>query len=68
MFFSNQFADRNFAAEKFLSVSHLIGGVAMLYLAYTRSFWPFFLAMLQGDHEKVWYRKVTVTPITDARK
>ena len=27
MFFSNQFADRNFAAERFLSVSHLIGGV-----------------------------------------
>jgi hypothetical protein len=24
--------------------------------------------MLQGDHEKVWYRKVIVTPITDARK
>jgi hypothetical protein len=24
--------------------------------------------MLQGDHEKVWYRNVTVTPITDARK
>jgi len=24
--------------------------------------------MLQGDHEKVWYRKVTVTPITDGRK
>jgi hypothetical protein len=24
--------------------------------------------VLQGDHEKVWYRKVTVTPITDARK
>src|SRR5574339_647205 len=46
MFFSNQFADRNFAAEKFLAVSHLIGGVAMLYLAYTRSFWPFFGAML----------------------
>src|SRR5690242_4868012 len=46
MFFSNQFADRNFAAEKFLAVSHLIGGVAMWYLAYTRSFWPFFLAML----------------------
>src|SRR6476469_7372858 len=46
MFFSNQFADRKFAAEKFLAVSHLIGGVAMVYLAYTRSFWPFFLAML----------------------
>ena len=24
--------------------------------------------VLQGDHEKVWYRKVTVTPITDPRK
>ena len=46
MFFSNQFADRNFAAEKFLAVSHLIGGVAMLSLAYTQSFWPFFCAML----------------------
>lgn len=24
--------------------------------------------MLQGDHEKVWYRKVTVTPITDVKR
>ena len=32
MFFSNQFADRNFAAEKFLAFSHLIGGLAMLAL------------------------------------
>src|SRR5271163_5005096 len=46
MFFSNQFADRNFAAEKFLSFSHLIGGVAMLGLAFTKSFWPFFGLML----------------------
>ena len=46
MFFSNQFADRNFAAEKFLSASHLIGGVAMLSLAWIHSFWPFFFAML----------------------
>src|SRR5437762_5537710 len=46
MFFSNQFADRNFAAERFLSASHLIGGAAMLSLAWTRAFWPFFLAML----------------------
>src|SRR6186713_2614678 len=46
MFFSNQFADRNFAAEKFLAVSHLIGGVAILSCAFTRSFWPFFLLML----------------------
>src|SRR5881628_2574971 len=46
MFFSNQFADRNFAAEKFLSVSHLIGGIAMLSLAWTKEFWPFFGLML----------------------
>ena len=30
MFFSNQFADRNFAAERFLSASQLIAGVAMI--------------------------------------
>ncbi len=46
MFFSNQFADRNFAAERFLSASHLIAGVAMLSLVWTRTFWPFFGAML----------------------
>jgi nucleoside transporter len=46
MFFSNQFADRNFAAEKFLAFSHLVGGVAMLGLAYTKAFWPFFGLML----------------------
>jgi hypothetical protein len=46
MFFSNQFADRNFAAEKFLAVSHLIGGLAILGLGFTRAFWPFFTLML----------------------
>jgi nucleoside transporter len=46
MFFSNQFADRNFAAERFLSASHLIAGIAMVSLAWTRTFWPFFGAML----------------------
>ena len=46
MFFSNQFADRNFAAEKFLAFSHLIGGLAMLGLAFTKSFWPFFGLMM----------------------
>ena len=45
MFFSNQFADRNFAAEKFLSFSHLIGGVAILGCGFTKSFWPFFTLM-----------------------
>ena len=46
MFFSSQFADRNFAAERFLAASHLIGGIAMVSLGWTKSFWPFFLAML----------------------
>jgi hypothetical protein len=45
MFFSNQFADRNFAAEKFLSFSHLVGGLAILGCGYTKSFWPFFWLM-----------------------
>jgi hypothetical protein len=46
MFFSNQFADRHFAAEKFLGFSHLIGGLAILGLGFTREFWPFFILML----------------------
>jgi hypothetical protein len=46
MFFSNQFADRNFAAERFLAFSHFIGGLAMIGLAYTKLFWPFFGMML----------------------
>src|SRR2546421_7305142 len=46
MFFSNQFADRNFAAEKFLAFSHLVGGLALLGLGFTHSFLPFFLLML----------------------
>ena len=46
MFFSNQFADRNFAAEKFLAFSHLVGGLAIAGLAFTRSFWPFFGLMM----------------------
>jgi len=46
MFFSNQYADRHFAAERFLGFSHLVGGVAILLLAFTREFWPFFGLML----------------------
>jgi MFS family permease len=45
MFFSNQFADRHFAAEKYLGFSHLIGGLAMLGLGFTRLFWPFLILM-----------------------
>lgn len=46
MFFSNQFADRNFAAERFLAFSHLVGGLAILGCAYVQTFWPFFALML----------------------
>ncbi len=46
MFFSAQFADRNFAAEKFLAFSHLVGGVAIIALTWVTGFWPFFLLML----------------------
>ena len=46
MFFSNQYADRHFAAEKFLAVSHLIGGLSILGLAFTTSFATFFTLML----------------------
>jgi nucleoside transporter len=42
MFFSNQFADRNFAAERFMAASHLLGGLALVGVAFSTSFWPFF--------------------------
>jgi nucleoside transporter len=57
LFFSTQFADRKFAAEKFLALSHLVGGAAILGLFFVRpnpaspsevnaAFWPFFGLML----------------------
>jgi nucleoside transporter len=46
IFFGNQWADRTFAAERFLACSHLLGGLAMLGLYFTREFWPFFVLML----------------------
>ncbi|MBL9077060.1 MAG: MFS transporter [Planctomycetes bacterium] len=45
MFFSNQFADRSFAAERFLAVSHGIGGAAILALGFVTDFWPFLVLM-----------------------
>jgi MFS family permease len=53
MFFSNQFADRHFAAEKFMAFSHLISGLAILSLGFIQpdaatgkaAFWPFFALM-----------------------
>jgi len=46
IFFSNQFADRTFAAERFLGFSQLVAGLAMIGLGFTKSFWPFFGLML----------------------
>jgi nucleoside transporter len=46
IFFSNQFADRTFAAERFLAGSHVIGGLALLGTAFSTSFLPFFTCYL----------------------
>ncbi len=46
MFFSNEFADRTFSAEKFLAVSHLVAGLAILGLGWVTDFWTFFALML----------------------
>jgi nucleoside transporter len=46
IFFSNQFADRNFAAEKFLAFSHLVGGAALVGAAFSKEFGPFFACFL----------------------
>lgn len=46
IFFSNQFADRNFSAERFLAASNIIGGLALLGCAYFTDFWSFFGAYL----------------------
>lgn len=46
IFFSNQFADRNFAAERFMAASHLLSGLALLFTAFQAEFWPFFAGYL----------------------
>ncbi len=46
IFFSNQFADRNFAAERFLAFSHLVGGLALIATAFTTDFTTFFALFL----------------------
>lgn len=46
IFFSSQFADRTFAAEKFMAASHLIGGLAMLGMYWAKDFPTFFGLML----------------------
>jgi nucleoside transporter len=44
--FGGQLADRYFEKSKYLAVSHLIGGLAMLALIYCKTFWPMFFFML----------------------
>ena len=46
IFFSSQFADRTFAAERFMAASHLVGGLAMLGLFWAKDFPTFFGLML----------------------
>ncbi len=46
IFFSNQFADRHFAAEKFMAFSHLVGGLAILGMYFVKDFNTFFALML----------------------
>lgn len=46
VFVSGQVADRHLSTERFLAISHLVGGLAMLALPFQKTFWPFFLGML----------------------
>ncbi len=48
IFFSNQFADRNFAAERFLAFSHLVGGLALIGTAFSHELMPHFGAVQQA--------------------
>ncbi len=45
-FIVGQLADRYFATEKVLAVSHLIGGLLLIAASYGTTFWPIFLLML----------------------
>lgn len=46
LFFSNQFADRTFAGERFLSVSHALSGLCLLGVAFSTGFAAFFACYL----------------------
>jgi nucleoside transporter len=46
IFVGNQFVDRTFAAERFMAGSHLIGGLSMIGLFFTKDFTVFFTLML----------------------
>lgn len=47
IFFSNQFADRNFSAERFMAFSHAAGGAMLIGTAFVTSF-PLFFTLFLG--------------------
>jgi nucleoside transporter len=66
LFFSTQFADRMFSAEKFLAFSHLIGGAAILGLFFLHpkpgekaDFWPWLFLMLL--HSLLYVPTISIT-------
>ena len=46
LFVGGQLADRVMSTEKLLAVLHVVGGIAMLALAFQTTFWAFFVIML----------------------
>lgn len=46
LFFSNQFVDRNFAAERFMAASHALSGLCLLGVAWSTNFPAFFACYL----------------------
>jgi nucleoside transporter len=46
IFFSNQFADRSFSAERFLAFSHFVGGLALIAASQAQGFLAFFSCFL----------------------
>ena len=59
IFFSNQFADRHFPAEKFMAVSHFIGGLSILGMYFVKDFASFFGLMLV--HSLVYVPTISVS-------
>lgn len=71
LFFGTQFADRRFAAEKFLAFSHLVGGLAIggcffvekswtdQIAGHSLTFWAFFLLMLV--HSLLYVPTISIT-------
>lgn len=59
IFFSNQFADRNFSAERFLAASNLIAGLCLIGASQVTSFWIFFALFVA--HAIVYVPTIAVT-------